>query len=115
MPSLVEIGLMVLEKKIFLIPSMYFRYFFIISPSERAGSFIWTNLNPFTQGCIVPSLVEIGSVVLEKEDFFNFVNLFSLFVIISPWEKGRALNLNNLESPSPTINLIKVRSLDPLP
>ena len=28
--------------------------------------FIWTNLNPFIQGCFVPSLVEIGSVVLEK-------------------------------------------------
>ena len=27
---------------------------------------IWTNLIPFTQGCILPSLVEIDQVVLEK-------------------------------------------------
>ena len=26
--------------------SMYFSYFLIISPWKRAGSFIWTNLNP---------------------------------------------------------------------
>ena len=30
----------------FLISSMYFRYFVIISPCKRAGPFIWTNLNP---------------------------------------------------------------------
>ena len=29
----------------FLISSMYFRYFLIISPWKRAGPFIWTNLN----------------------------------------------------------------------
>ena len=29
--------------------------------------FIWTNLFPFTQGCFVQSLVEIGLVVLEKK------------------------------------------------
>ena len=30
----------------FLIMSMYFRYFVIISLWKRAGPFIWTNLNP---------------------------------------------------------------------
>ena len=67
MPSLVEIAPVVLEKKIFLISSMYFCYFVIISPWKRAGAFIWTNLNPFTQGCIMPSLVEICPVVLKKK------------------------------------------------
>ena len=33
-------------EKGFLISSMYFRYFVIISPWKRAGPFIWTNLNP---------------------------------------------------------------------
>ena len=42
---------------------MYFRYFVIISHWERAGPLIWEN---FTQGYFVLSLVEIGSVVLEK-------------------------------------------------
>ena len=52
-----------------LISSIYFRNFFIISSRERMGPFIWTNLNPFTQGWFVPSLVEIGSVVLQKKIF----------------------------------------------
>ena len=43
---------------------MYFHYFVIIYPWKRAGPFIWIN---FTQGCFVPSLVEIGPVVLEKK------------------------------------------------
>ena len=34
----------------------------------------------------MPSLVEIGPVVLEKKFFFNFVDLFSL---LSPLGKGR--------------------------
>ena len=33
-------------EKDFIILSMYFHYFVIISPWKRAGSFIWTNLNP---------------------------------------------------------------------
>ena len=44
MPRLVEIGSVVLEKKIFK-TSMYFRFFIIISPWKRAWDFIWTNLN----------------------------------------------------------------------
>ena len=45
-PSLVEFSPLILEKKIFFISSMYFRYFVHISPFPRAGPFIWTNLNP---------------------------------------------------------------------
>ena len=48
----------------------------------------------------MPSLVEIGSVVLEKR-FLNFVNVFSLFRNYLPLEKGRALHLKKLEFPSP--------------
>ena len=44
---------------------------------------------PFTQGCFVPKLVEIGPVVLD--------NVFSLFRNYLPWEKGMTLNLNNFE------------------
>ena len=44
-PQLVEIGQVVLEEIIFLILSMHFRYFIIISPWKRAGPFIFTNLN----------------------------------------------------------------------
>ena len=43
---------------------MYFPYFVIISAWKGCGpSFEQT----FTQGCFVPSLVETGTVVLEKK------------------------------------------------
>ena len=68
-PSLVEIGSVVLEK-IFLISSMYFCYFLIISPWKRAGPFIWRNLNSLHPRILCrPILVKIGSVVLEKKIF----------------------------------------------
>ena len=40
--------------------------------------------------------------------FFNFVNVFSLFRNYLPLEKGRALHLNKLESPSPKDALCQV-------
>jgi hypothetical protein len=46
-PSLIEIGLLVLEKKIFKI-KIFFLLFVIISPCRRLFSFIWTNLNPLS-------------------------------------------------------------------
>ena len=55
-------------EKDFLI-SMYFRYFIIISPRKRVGPTFEQTWIPFTQGCFVPSLVEIDSVVLEKNFF----------------------------------------------
>ena len=50
-----EIGQVVLEKKIF---KCYQVVSFLLL-------FIWTNLNPFSQGCFDPSLFEIGPVVIE--------------------------------------------------
>ena len=56
-------------EEFFLISSMYFHYFVIISPWKRAGPSFEQTWIPFTQGCFVPSLVEIGSVVLQKKIF----------------------------------------------
>ena len=53
-------------------------------------------------GCLLPSLVETGTVVLEKNIF-----LFPLFRYYLPMEKGGALHLNNIESPSQKDNLAK--------
>ena len=53
------------------------------------------------------SLVEIGPVVLEKI-FINFDNVFSIFRNYLPLEKGGALHLNKLESPSPKNVLCQV-------
>ena len=44
----------------------------------------------------MPSLVEFGQAVLEEKIF-----TFSLFLNYLPLEKGVALHLNKLESPSP--------------
>ena len=65
--SLVEIDPVVLGKEIFLILSLYFRYFLIISLGKGRGPSFEQTWIPFTQGCFVPSLVEIGSMVLEKK------------------------------------------------
>ena len=47
----------------------------------------------------VPSLVEFGKVALEK--IFKCVNVFLLFCNYLHLEKGSALHLIKLESPSP--------------
>ena len=73
----------------------------------------------------MPSLVEIGPVVLEKkmkiwivfdnndyddnDDNNNFVNISSLFRYYLLFEKGGSLHLNNLVSPLPKDALCQVR------
>ena len=54
----------------------------------------------FTQGCFVPSLVEICSVVLEKKIFKFRQGIFTLFRNYLPLAKGGALHLSKLEFPS---------------
>ena len=55
-------------EEIFLILSMYFRYFCNNLPFEMGWVLHLNKLDsPFTQGCIVTSLVENGPVVLEKK------------------------------------------------
>ena len=44
----------------------------------------------------------------RRREIFNFVNVFSLFRNYLPLEKGGALHLNKLESPSPKDALCKV-------
>ena len=58
--------------------------------------------------CYVPSLVKIGPVVLEKKIFLILSMYFSLFPNYLPLEKGGALHLNKLESPSPKDALCQV-------
>ena len=109
-PSLVEMGSVVLEKKIFLISSMYCHYFVIISPWKRDRPFIEKTWIHFTQGCFVPSLVEMVPVVLDKKICFNFVNVFSLFLnyLSLNMYMCEAFHLNKLESTSPKDALCQV-------
>ena len=82
---------------------MYFHHFVIISPWKRAGSFIWTNLNP-----IHPRMLYAKFGWNWSSGLLNFVNVFSLFRNYLPLEKDRALHLNKLESPSPEDELCRV-------
>ena len=67
MPSLVEIGPVVLEEKILKFPQYIFTFFLLSALGKvRGPSFEQTHI-PFTQECFVPSLFEIGLVVLEKK------------------------------------------------
>ena len=75
---------------------------------EFIGSSFEQTWIPFTQGCFVPRLVEIGPVVLEKKILKFRKCVFSLFRNYLPLEKGWALHLNKLESPSPKDALCQV-------
>ena len=55
----------------------------------------------------MPSLIEIGPLVLEKKIFKNFQN-FLLFCDYLPLGKGNPLHFNNLESTPPKDDLCQV-------
>ena len=82
MPRLVEISSVVLEKRIFfLISSMHFYYFIVISPRKKAGALIhlYKLESPLPKvALILPSLVEIGPVVLEKNIFILHLCIFTI-------------------------------------
>ena len=61
---------------------------------------------PFSQGCFVKILVEIGPVVLEK--IFKIPNVILLFCNYLPFEKGGFPHLKKRESLSPKDTLCHV-------
>ena len=78
-------------KEYFLKSSIYFNYLAIISSlTKSVPSFEFTRIL-FIQGCYVPSLVKIGTVVLEKLSV-SFCN----FVIISSWKRALPFMWTNL-------------------
>ena len=88
---------------------MYFRYFVIISPSQRAGPMIWTNLNPHHRRMLCATFGWNLPRCSREKDFFNFLFVFSLFRYYLPLEKDVALHLNKNESPSPKDTLCQVK------
>ena len=85
---------------------MYFRNFVLISPWKRAWPFIWTSLLP-----LLPRMLcaKFGwNWPSGSGDFLKFVNVFLQFRNYHPLEKGGALHLNKLESPSHKNALCKV-------
>ena len=67
------------------------QFFFAISQlsplGKRRGASFRQTWIPFTQGCFVPSLVEIGSVVLEKK-IFEFRQCILVIALLSPLGEG---------------------------
>ena len=100
MSSLVEIGSVVLESKIF----KFRQCILTISnylPLEKGWAF---HLNKLESPATKDALCQIWLKLAQwfwRIRFLNFVNVFSLFRNYPPLEKGRALHLNKLESPSP--------------
>ena len=92
MPSLVEIGPLVLKKKTLKIHQCVLLFNNYL-PLEKGGALHLNKLYPFTKGYCVPSLVEISSLVLKKI-LFKFAIVFLLFCYYLPLEKGRVLHLN---------------------
>ena len=75
----------------FWISSMYFRYFIINTPWKRAGSFIWTNLNPPHPRMLC---AKFGWNWLSGSGEVDFWISSMYFRNYLPLEKGVALHLN---------------------
>ena len=80
----------------------YFQYnftFLLLSPlGEGHDSAFEQTWIPPTKGCVVPSLVETGPVVLDRRRrFLNNLDIILLFRYYLPLEKGVALHLKKLE------------------
>ena len=82
------------QVKLKLAHLFYRRCIFAILLLSRFGLRHDINWTPFTQWCIVPNLVEIGLLVLEKK-ILKFCQCISLFRNYLPLEKGVALHLGN--------------------
>ena len=62
----------------------------------KAMPFIWKHLNPLTQGCFVPSLVEIGAVVLEEK-----MKMWKVYANKDNENNGQQINLDQKSSLEP--------------
>ena len=83
---------MVLENKVFNFRQCIFAISIISPLGIGWDPSFEENKIPFTQGCFLSSLVDIGLVVFGgfgEERFLNSVNLFSLFRNYLPLEKGK--------------------------
>ena len=84
----------------FLISSMYFRYFVIISPRKRPSPSL-TNLNLLHPRMLCARFGWNCPSSSGERGFLISTIYCRYFVIISPWQKGGVLYLHKLESPPP--------------
>ena len=80
----------------FLISSMYFQYFIIISTWKKAGPFVWTNLNSLHPRMLCAKFGWNWLSGSGEEDFFVSSMNFYYFVIISPRKRAGLFIWTNL-------------------
>ena len=107
MPSLVEIGSVVLEKKIFEFRQCICAIS-LLSPlgKERGPSFEQLE-SPSPKDALCQVRLKLAQWFWRRR-FLNFVNVFSLFRYYLPLEKGGALHLKKHEFASPRDTLCQV-------
>ena len=91
----------------FLISSMYFRYYLIISPWKRAGAFIWTNLNPLHPRMLFIKFGWNWPSGSGEHDFLISSMSYRCFVIISPWKRAGSFFWTNLNPLHPRMHCTK--------
>ena len=106
MPSLVEIGLVVLEKMIFQICTV-FSQFRNYHPLEKNWPLIWTNLNPLHPRSLCAKFGWNWPSGSGEDDFFNFVYVFSLFRNYPLLGKNWPFIWTNLNSLQPMMHCAK--------
>ena len=83
----------------FFISSLYFHSFVIIPFGKSCGPSFEKTWIPLTHGCFVPSMVEIGPMILEKVFLSSSLYCHSfVFCYYLPLENGVVLHLNKLKS-----------------
>ena len=106
MPSLVEIGSVVLEKKIFKVHQCIFTLSYYL-PLEKGVALHLNKIeSPLPKDALCQVWLNLASWFLRRR--LKFINVFSLFPYFLPFEKGVAQHLNRLESPSPKDALCQV-------
>ena len=91
----------------FLISSMYFRYFIIISPWKRTGPFIWKNLNPLHPRMLGIKFGWNWPCGSGEENFLISSMYFHYFIIISPWKRVGPFIWTNLNPLHPRMHCVK--------
>ena len=93
MPSLIEIGSLVMEIKLKNFVKVFLLFFFI-SPWKMVRYFIWTNLSPLQRRMHCANLAKFGPVVLEK--IFKFHLCIFAILLISYIGEVESLPKDNL-------------------
>ena len=94
-------------EKDFIILSMYFHYFVIISPWKRAGFFIWTNLIPLHPRMLSAKFGWNWLSGSGEEDFLILSMYFPFVVIISPLKRAGSFIWTNLNPLHPRMLFAK--------